>query len=118
MKDFVDIKWFEWLYKVWRCWSIMSMKHICRYWNFPRKKILKWWHNWIWYLYVFLFKNWKRYKSYTHRIVAQHFLIEVDWKKQVNHKNLNKKDNRVENLEWCDHSENQLHWRKNKKAIK
>ena len=44
-----------------------------------------------------------------HKLVAMHFLDNPDNKSLVNHKNGNKQDNRVENLEWCSHSENMVH---------
>ena len=69
------------------------------------------------YKRVSLHKN-NRMRSYlVHRLVAIAFLDNVIGKTHVNHKNLNRSDNRLENLEWCTAKENTEHAANNGVAL-
>lgn len=48
-------------------------------------------------------------KYLLHRIIAYTFIPNPENKKEVNHKDGNKKNNAASNLEWCTRSENILH---------
>lgn len=62
------------------------------------------------YLAVTLTENNITKNQYVHRIVASAFLgIPADKSLQVNHKDGNKRNNHVENLEWVTAKENQQH---------
>ena len=58
------------------------------------------------YLSVCLSKNGKRYGKLVHRLVAEAFIPAVEGLSEVNHKDEDKTNNRVENLEFCDHKYN------------
>lgn len=61
------------------------------------------------YWYVVLSKKCKLKTLRVHRLVALAFLPNTDDKPEVNHKDANKDNNNVENLEWVTHLENIKH---------
>jgi len=61
------------------------------------------------YLRVSLCKQGIIKRFQVHRVIAESFIDNPENKKYVNHKNGNKADNRLSNLEWCTASENEKH---------
>jgi hypothetical protein len=61
-------------------------------------------------------KEGKTYYKPIHRLVAYTFLNEIQGKNCVNHKDLNKLNNCIDNLEFCNYYENNTHMKKNGKA--
>lgn len=59
------------------------------------------------YLSLCLTKNGKHKTYLVHRIVAEAFIPNPDGLEMINHKDENKANNKVENLEWCTRSYNQ-----------
>lgn len=51
----------------------------------------------------------KRKNIYIHRLVAKEFIDNPNNLEVVNHKDGNKKNNNVNNLEWCTYSYNTIH---------
>ena len=61
------------------------------------------------YCIVNLYVNYKRYGFSIHQLVARQFIENPYGYLQINHKNGNKEDNSVKNLEWCNNQYNALH---------
>lgn len=95
------IKNFETYYEISNLGNVKSNKYI--------SKILKPFKNSKGYLYVNLINNRKRKTISIHRLVALTFISNPENKPQINHKDCNKLNNCVSNLEWCNNSENTKH---------
>lgn len=77
------------------------------YWK--TEKIRKFGNHRFGYFQVGLSVKNKRKNIYVHRLVAKAFIPNPYNKPDVNHKDGNKKNNHVNNLEWVTHSENIRH---------
>lgn len=102
-----DIEGFEGLYQVSNLGRVKCLEHTCpgRYKGRLRtvkEHIMTNAENKTnGYVYVSL-SNLNRGRTFlVHRLVAKAFLPNPDNKNIINHKNENKHDNRVTNLEWC-----------------
>lgn len=96
-----DIKGYEGAYQVSNFGNVRSL-------NFMRRKevreLAK--KNMRGYPYVILYKDTKIQRKRIHRLVAEAFIPNPDNLPEVNHKDENKANNRVDNLEWCTHKYN------------
>ena len=93
-----DVVGFEGAYMVSNFGRVMSLN----YHNFHIKKILNLRKNRKGYLIIALCYNGKKLLTFAHRLVAMAFIPNPQNLPQVNHKDENKENNCVNNLEWCD----------------
>ena len=94
------IKGYEGLYEVSDQGRVKSLK-------FGKERIMKNIRNKDGYLSVGLRKNREQKLYLVHRLVAQTFIPNPDNLPEVNHKDEDKINNKVSNLEWCDRKYNQ-----------
>ena len=99
---FVDIVGFKSNYQISNFGNVKSLK-------FNKEKLLKTNLNTYGYPKISLKKDNKNITISVHILVAKAFIPNIYNKKSVNHKNKNKQDNNVENLEWVTPFENTRH---------
>ena len=88
-----DIKGYEGIYGITSCGKV---------WSYKSKKFLKPYTDNAGYLYVNLYKDGKVKKYKVHRLVTEAYIPNPENLPQVNHKDENKANNCLQNLEWCD----------------
>lgn len=115
-EEWRDIPGYEGLYQVSNLGNVRSMSRVQRnkklgttYFRQQRgrQRILRK-NKRLGYIYVDLW-NISGRTHRVHRLVAKAFLTPDKSRPDVNHKNGDKTDNRLENLEWCTKSENAQH---------
>lgn len=83
-----------------------------------KEKILKQMKHKNDYLHISLYRNGKHKNYDTHRLVALAFISNPNNLPQVNHKDENKQNNKVDNLEWVTSKYNNNYGTRNEKASK
>ena len=89
-----------------------------RVWSYKRKKFLKPSKTKLGYLQVSLSCGGDVEQCLIHRLVADNYLLNPEDKPQVNHKDEDKTNNNVNNLEWATASENINHGTRNDRMAK
>lgn len=93
----LDIEGYEGKYMVSNLGRVKSLN----YCNSNKERIMSLGNNGNGYLYASLQINHKRKNIYVHRLVAKSFIPNPNKFPVINHKDENKQNNCVDNLEWC-----------------
>jgi hypothetical protein len=102
------------IYEISNYGNVRSIDRIDNIGRIKNGKILKKTINKQGYEYVSLFYNNKKIKKTVHRLVAKAFLNNKNDSLVINHKDGNKLNNNVSNLEWITQKENIRHaWENN-----
>jgi len=113
MEIWKEIDGYKGLYKINNMGDIITLPREMRKGKamfMSKEKTMKQSNNTMGYKVVNLTKNGKHKIERVHRLMASNFLGKATKDKPiVNHKDGNKKNNNIENLEWCNNSKNQLH---------
>lgn len=115
-EEWKDIKEYEGLYQISNFGRVKSLEK--RAGNSKRKeKILKEFKDKNGYIRVILCKNNKTSLKGVHRLIAEAFIPNPNNYPQINHKDEDKQNNNINNLEWCTCKYNINYGNRTKKAI-
>ena len=91
------------LYQVSNLGNVKSLSkfHKTKNGYYSKEHNIKQFYNERGYAMVGISKEWKKKKIFVHRLVVETFLPNPNNLPQVNHKDENKNNNCVNNLEWC-----------------
>ena len=104
-KEIYDSK----IYEISNFGNVRSVERTDSLGRFKKAKLLNKTINNSGYQYVSLFYNNTHIKMLIHRLVADHFIEKKSENLVVNHKDGNKLNNCVDNLEWVSQKQNILH---------
>jgi len=108
-----DIKGYEGIYQVSNLARIKFLGNITRHWRGGIRRNKSVIHSYDKdnnkYSYIALYKNGTRKSIHLHRLVAEAFLDNSENKREVNHKDGIKSNNKLSNLEFVTSSENKKH---------
>ncbi len=100
-----DIKGYEGLYQVSNIGRVKSLSFRNKKATIKREKILSILKSGNYY-HISLSKNNKQKNFLIHRLVAEAFVPNKNNYQEINHKDENIRNNKADNLEWCDHKYN------------
>ena len=111
-----DIKGYEGLYQINNFGKVKSLKKYAGR-SFRKEKILKEYIDKDGYIKVILCKNNKTRFLSIHRLLAEAFIPNPNNFPQINHKDEDKSNNSLENLEWCTCKYNINYGNRTKKSM-
>ena len=104
-----DVIGYEGYYQISNLGRIKSVNRITTHNRVRKECMLKQFLNKFGYYFVSLSKDNKKITQRVHRLVAKTFIPNPNNYPEINHIDGNKKNNKVENLEWCSCQQNILH---------